>query len=64
MTGFMAREFFGSSALLMLPMVALAIFATTFVILALRVMIMKRPQVDARASLALEGDEGRKDHHV
>ncbi|MBO6939024.1 MAG: hypothetical protein JJ863_28910 [Deltaproteobacteria bacterium] len=57
MTGFMAREFFGQSPLLILPIVALILFAGVFFAVALRAMRMDRGEVDERAHLALEGDE-------
>ncbi len=57
MTGFMAREFFGQSPLLILPIAALLLFAVVFLAIALRAVRMDRGEVDQRAQLALEGDE-------
>jgi len=56
MTGFMARDFFGASPLLVLPIVALILFAVVFVFIALRAVRMDRGEVDERAHLALEGE--------
>ena len=57
MTGFMAREFFGQSPLLILPVAALLLFALVFLAIALRTARMDRGVVDERARLVLEGDE-------
>jgi cbb3-type cytochrome oxidase subunit 3 len=60
-TGFMAREFFGASPLLVLPIVALVLFAVAFIALALRTARMDRGEVDERARLALEGEREATD---
>ena len=56
MTGSMAREFFGASPLLALPILALLIFAVVFVLLAVRTLRLRQSEVDQRARIAL--DEG------
>lgn len=56
MTGFMAREFFGASPLLVLPIAALLLFALVFVAIAIRAVRMDREEIDERAHLALEGE--------
>ena len=57
MTGFMAREFFGQSPLLILPIAALLLFALVFLAIAFRAVRMDRGAVDERARLVLEGEE-------
>ena len=52
----MAREFFGQSPLLLLPIAALLLFALVFVAIAFRAVRMDRGEVDERARLALEGE--------
>ncbi len=56
MTGYMAREFFAMSPVLWLPVVALVIFATLFVVLSVRALRMR--DADERAHLVLE--DGKK----
>tara|TARA_B100001750_G_scaffold146355_1_gene116908 strand:+ start:651 stop:839 length:189 start_codon:yes stop_codon:yes gene_type:complete len=56
-TGFMAREFFGASPILILPVVALVLFAVVFVALAVRAARMDRGEVHDHAQLALQGDQ-------
>lgn len=56
MTGYMAREFFQMSPLLILPIVALLLFVGLFVVLFVRTMRM--PGVDESARLPLEDDHG------
>ncbi len=56
MTGYMAREFFAMSPVLILPVIALVIFAVLFLVLSVRALRMK--DVNERARLAL--DDGKK----
>ena len=56
MTGYMARDFFAMSPVLILPVIALVIFAALFLVLSVRALRMK--DVDERARLAL--DDGKK----
>lgn len=56
MTGYMAREFFAMSPVLILPVIALLIFAVLFVVLSVRALRME--DAEERAHLALE--DGKK----
>lgn len=56
----MAREFFGASPLLGLPILALLIFTITFAVLSLRALRLGRARATSLAELALdEAEEGR-----
>lgn len=55
MTGYMAREFFQTSPLLILPVIALVLFVALFVALFVRTMRMR--EVDAAARLPLSEDD-------
>lgn len=54
MTGYMAREFFQSSPLLLLPILALILFVALFSVLVIRTMRMRG--VDEAAHLPLSDD--------
>ncbi len=56
MTGYMAREFFQTSPLLVLPIVALLLFVTLFLVLFVRTMRLRG--VERAAQLPLEDDHG------
>ena len=56
MTGYMAREFFQTSPLLALPIIALLLFVVLFVFLAVRTVRMRG--VEEAAQLPLEDDHG------
>ena len=56
MTGYMAREFFQTSPLLALPIIALVLFVVLFVFVSIRTVRMRN--VDEAARLPLEDDHG------
>lgn len=61
MLGFMAREFFRQSPVLMFPLIALAIFMTVFIVIALRAVVSRKQSWDAVSRLPLESDAGEKE---
>ena len=57
MLGYMASEFFATSPVLLLPVIALALFGLAFTILTLRALMRPREVIAALAALPLEGEE-------
>ncbi len=56
MLSFMATEFFQRSPMLMLPLVALAIFMLVFFAVTVRTVLTNKSRFDAMANLPLEHD--------
>ena len=59
MLGFMALDFFRQSPMLILPMVALAIFMLVFFAVTLRTLLTEQRNYEAIARLPLEAVEAR-----
>jgi hypothetical protein len=57
MLGYMASEFFASSPVLLLPIIALGLFVVAFTVLTVRTMRRPRAEIDALAALPLDGEE-------
>lgn len=58
MIGWLVKEFYGQSPMLVLPKIALFIFLTVFVVITIRTLFMKRSEVERQARLPLEDDDG------
>lgn len=61
MLSFMAMDFFRRSPMLMLPMVALAIFMLVFLVVTLRTLLSKAQRYEQMARLPLESEGDRRE---
>ncbi len=61
MIGWMAKEFFLRSPVLMLPVIALVIFMVAFVGITLRTLRARKQDMGRLAQLPFESEEGRHD---
>ena len=59
MLGYMASEFFASSPVLWLPVIALGLFLLAFTILTIRAMRKPKSEIDRLAALPLEPEESQ-----
>ena len=57
MLSWFASDYFSQSPVLIFPIVALGLFLTVFMVVSLRAMLARKPQLDRMAQLPLESDD-------
>lgn len=57
MLGWFASDYFSQSPVLIFPLVALGLFMTVFMVVSLRALFARKPNLDRLAQLPLESDD-------